>query len=389
MSSINSNYLILPQNYYQNSQIPCAPAFREGVESNPLPAQATQPLSYPPDTVEISAKSKIQKQQKSKGMSTATKIGLTVVGGLGTVYACVVGHRMLTKPSIEKVAQNFSEIFRRDVSKDEAQKMVNKYKDIFKEDDVEKFCTNIFEQVKKDYGFEKANIKLKIERMPDTKLSTIMTKHKEGSYNAKDGVLTLCPIHSSEGLLTSTDKQELFNTVTHELQHALQSQYAYRTNAAKYIEAMQAYSNGEGKNTAEELIADIKSILSSTYDLKQYMKKLNLKTVEETKKKLEGLIKVAEEKREELNKLNVTSTFNKDEQLEKLKGIWGNAESFKVGSKEYELGLKYIDNCAHYIYPNKSNHEQYKNQLIEKEAFGAGSKAQEIFNCFANPWRIL
>ena len=66
MSSINSNYLILPQNNYQNFQIPCAPAFRGGVESNLLPAQATQPLSYPPDTVEISAKDKIQKQQKSK-----------------------------------------------------------------------------------------------------------------------------------------------------------------------------------------------------------------------------------------------------------------------------------------------------------------------------------
>ena len=66
MSSINSNYLILPQNYYQSSQIPCTPVFCGGVKSNPLPAQATQPLSYPPDTVEISAKDKIQKQQKSK-----------------------------------------------------------------------------------------------------------------------------------------------------------------------------------------------------------------------------------------------------------------------------------------------------------------------------------
>ena len=66
MTSINSSYLILPQNYYQTSQTPCAPVFRGGVEPNPLPAQATQPLSYPPDTVEISAKDKIQKQQKSK-----------------------------------------------------------------------------------------------------------------------------------------------------------------------------------------------------------------------------------------------------------------------------------------------------------------------------------
>ena len=207
MTPISNNYPILNKNYSQMAQNACAPAFREG--ENPLPAQTRQPsqLSYPPDTVEISAKDKIQNQQKEKGMSTATKIGLAVVGGLATTYACVVGHRMLTKPSIEKVAQNFSEIFRRDISKDEAQKMVNKYKDIFKEDDVEKFCTNIFEQVKKDYGFEKANIKLKIEKMPDAKLSTIRTKHDAGSYNARDGILTLYPIHSSKGLVTSTNKQ--------------------------------------------------------------------------------------------------------------------------------------------------------------------------------------
>ena len=389
MTSINGNYLVLPQNYYQNSQIPCATAFRGGVESNSLPAQTIQPsqLSYPPDTVEISAKDKIQNQQKEKGMSTATKVGLAVVGGLATTYACVVGHRMLTKPSIEKVAQNFSEIFRRDISKDEAQKMVNKYKDIFKEDDVEKFCTNIFEQVKKDYGFEKANIKLKIKRMPDANWSTFKTRHELASYSAKDGVLTLCPSHSSKGLVSSTCQQEIFENVIHELQHALQSQYAYRTNVTKYIEAMQARSNGEGRNIAEELIADIKTKLSSTYDLKQYMKENNLKSVEEAKKELEGLIKVLEEKREEVNKLKVT--FNKDEQLAILKGIWGNAESFKVGSKEYELGSKYIDNCAHYINPNKFNYEQYKNQLIEKEAFGTEPKAKEIYNCFANPWRIF
>ena len=60
MSSINSNYLILPQNCYQKSQIPSVPAFRGKVESNSLPAQPTQSLSYPPDTVEISAANKIK-----------------------------------------------------------------------------------------------------------------------------------------------------------------------------------------------------------------------------------------------------------------------------------------------------------------------------------------
>ena len=106
MSSINSNYLILPQNYYQNSQISCAPAFREGAESNPLPAQATQPLSYPPDTVEISAANKIKKPKEK--MSTGAKVGVTALGVLGSLAigaVCFAKHQSgkLTKLYNEKM----------------------------------------------------------------------------------------------------------------------------------------------------------------------------------------------------------------------------------------------------------------------------------------------
>ena len=106
MTSINGNYLILPQKYYQNSQIPSAPAFRGGVESNPLPAQATQPLSYPPDTVEISATDKIKKPKDK--MSTAAKAGVTalgVLGGLAIGAVCFAKHQSgkLTKLYNEKM----------------------------------------------------------------------------------------------------------------------------------------------------------------------------------------------------------------------------------------------------------------------------------------------
>ena len=106
MSSINSNYLILPQNYYQNSQIPCAPAFRGGVESNLLPAQATQPLSYPPDTVEISVANKIKKPKEK--MSTGAKVGVTALGVLGSLAigaVCFAKHQSgkLTKLYNEKM----------------------------------------------------------------------------------------------------------------------------------------------------------------------------------------------------------------------------------------------------------------------------------------------
>ena len=104
MTSINGNYLILPQKYYQNFQIPSAPAFRGGVESNPLPAQATQPLSYPPDTVEISATNKI-KNPKEK-MSNGAKVGaiaLGVIGGLATFAICLKKKKINEFNKIEKL----------------------------------------------------------------------------------------------------------------------------------------------------------------------------------------------------------------------------------------------------------------------------------------------
>ena len=107
MSSINSNYLILPQNYYQNSQIPCTPVFRGGVESNPLPARATQPsqLSYPPDTVEFSATNKIKKPKEKMSTGAIVSGALAVVGGLATIAIC------LKKKKINEREKLYSEKF--------------------------------------------------------------------------------------------------------------------------------------------------------------------------------------------------------------------------------------------------------------------------------------
>ena len=103
------------------------------VVSDSIP-QATTRTNYakvshetPPDTFELSAESNVKKN-KEKGMSTGMKwlIGIGITAA--TVYGCIVGHRALNKPSLEKVAKNFSEIFRKDISKEEAQKLADRYK---------------------------------------------------------------------------------------------------------------------------------------------------------------------------------------------------------------------------------------------------------------------
>ena len=81
----------------------------------------------PPDTFELSAESKI-KNNKEKGMSTGLKALLWIGGTAAAIYGCVVGHRAMTKPSLEILQKNFTDIFRREVSKDEAKLLANKYR---------------------------------------------------------------------------------------------------------------------------------------------------------------------------------------------------------------------------------------------------------------------
>ena len=321
-------------------------------------------------------------------MSTGAKWALGIAGTVATVYGCVVGHRMLTKPSIEKVAKNFSEIFRRDVSKEEAKILTEKYKEIFKVENCDDFCKNIFEQVKKDFGYENVDIKLKIVKMPAQDLKTFMSKHSLGSYSDRTGELTLYPMHSSRGSMCSSDKLRMFKTLVHEFQHARQSEYAYRTNPAKYLEACQAKLDAQAKTCATDVIVSLEDTLKSKYDLTQYMKENVFKTIEEAKKNIEEFIKILKEKETDLNTLS-SIKIHKKEQLDFWNKQFGKFSKFKEGSKEYELGMKYIDGNANYVGPSSKTQEKYLSQFVEVDARANEPFAEGIFDYFANPWRVF
>lgn len=388
---------LLVTNYNSNNVNDTLHAYRSCSTVTPTPQTiqtnyaSNVSLETPPDTFELSAESKIRgksNNNKDKGMSTGLKWLLGIVGTATAVYGAVVGHRALTKPSIEKVAQNFSEIFRKDISKEEAEKLVNNYKEIFKIDNVDDFCTKIFEQVKKDYGFGNINIKLQIEKMADTSVASKMSKSEMAAYNAQCGILKLNPSHFKDNKMCTDDKLEMFKSVIHELQHAKQSEIAYRTNLIKYLEAMQQRCNNTTKNFVPDMINHFEEVLKSKYEISQFMKQNNLKTVEEAKSRIEDLIKTLKEKEEALSN-GTKVTINRNEIKQTLDNLWGKLEKFKEGSKEYDLGLKYIDNEANYINATQKNYDKYRNQLVELEAFGTEPKAQEIFNYFGNIWRLF
>jgi hypothetical protein len=307
-------------------------------------------------------------------MSTGLKWLLGIGVTAAAVYGAVVGHRALTKPSLEKkVAQNFSEIFRRDVSKDEAQKLVNNYKELLNIEDTEEFVKKAFEQVKKDYGYENVPIELKINKIKNYLGSG------DAGWRSENGELSINLLIDNSGKVCNRNKRGrkcILQTLLHEFQHTKQDEFAYRTSRDDIVKAIL-----NRKTDQSVMINNIKNILSKKSKLEIEAKELNI-SVEDCKKRYEKLLKNLEQGKYDFSKIN----FDENTQIA-LDDIFKNYKKFAENSEEYKLGLKYIENNNNYIQPG-IDRKGYEKQILESEAFGAEDKFEEIYNSFANIWRI-
>ncbi len=327
------------------------------------------------DVVQISAGDKIKESSNSEktGMSTGAKWALGILGTAGAVYGAVVGHRMLTKPSIEKVAKNFSEIFRRDVSKDEAEKLVKKYEELLNIEDTEEFCKKAFEEVKKDYGYENIPITLKINKVKD------VNGAGDAGWDSEIGIINI-------NLLTDRFTEKVFEKnrrgrkcelqkIIHEFQHVKQDEIAYRTSRDGIAEAIH-----ETRGNMQNLKANAQSLLNGKkYKLEQQAKEMNI-SVEELRKRLECAIKNIDDKKYG----NVP--FDKDKRIV-LDDFFEKLPKFDKNSNEYKLGLKYIDSTKNYV-KSANNRKGYHSQILENEAENSEKIFEEIYNYFASPYRI-
>ena len=282
------------------------------------------------------------KKPEEKGLSKGAKWILGITGAAAAIYGCIVGHRMLTRPSIEKVAQNFSEIFRKNIGVDEAQKMASRYKEIFKIKDNKEFQNTLFEQVKKDYGLENTAYELSIEKL---------RKHESGHFSPfgkikfldKEGMTTVN--FDSKGCIAvdevhAKSREAFFSTIIHELNHAKQFEIAYKTDSVKALNS--------------------------------YFSRLEIELPF-------------------INELKQQKNFDLISELTKVtKEFLGTtpANSLKMGTKEYELGLKYINGNKNYIQADK-NPKGYVEQFVEKESFNVQKLMDKCLNNFLSPWRIF
>ena len=329
------------------------------------------------DTVEISSK---QKEKKKDGMSTGMRL-LLGIGGTGiALYGALVTHRLATRPGLEKLQKEFKEIFRRDVSIDEIPEMLKKYQDILKIQDEKEFCEKAFEQVKKDYGYG------------DAKINMILDESTEGilgggwhSSGAEFRIYYKNIIKHNNDKFNKQTKENILGTLFHEFQHAKQTEYCVRTDLDKYVDEIK-----QDKIINKNYIEGLEALLKDNNRLAQVAAQKNLtvsQVISMAKNELETLktkgYKAMPDYVKEVNK-------QVDAIKVRLNELFGKYEKFKPGSEEYSLGEKYTQNFGNYVEAQKNSENiEYKEQLIEKEAFNVEKLSKDIPKRLRSIWNVF
>ena len=229
-------------------------------------------------------------------------------------------------PNIEDIQSHFSKIFEREVSKQEANEMALKYKEIFKNEDNSKFTGKLFEQLKKDY------------KLPEMKFYLDPLENGTvAAYSSFNGGLTYnITLNGEVANLNSIRREDVVKALVHELKHAKQDEIMFRTN---FQETIKAYAKREEKYNSGFF--------------------------------RESLSRCNNDKRAAL--IDCENRF-KERLIEGFK----NLEQLPTDSPLYKKGEKYLENLRNYIMPEES-YSGYRNQIIESEAFDSGENLLKIY----------
>ena len=195
------------------------------------------------DVVQISAGDKIKESSNSgkTGMSTGTKWALGIAG---TILAGIAAHKFIPPMRVQSRVQR---IFLEDFTKEEAKAIQKKYQEILKITDKDEFLDKLFTELKKDYKLDDVPIKL----------------NKNGKYGEKYGALKAAASYNFADWTVTVDRsrscQELLGCMCHELRHAKQELFAYKTSAndKEYFDIVaEKYKNGYRSILKEKGISD-------------------------------------------------------------------------------------------------------------------------------------
>lgn len=234
--------------------------------------------------------------------------------------------------ALEKVQHNLAEIFdKKNLSKDETETMLKKYKEIFKIKDKNEFINKAFNQIKNDFGYENIPYELEIKKEPMI--------NNDGSHFTGGSYIEKMFVYEKDS------KIEILDTISHEFKHLRQREYMFRTNP-------------------EAVLENLKEFHYKSIDLMPKAKQM----MEENPKICQELI---------LKKCN--------KKLKVLEDYFGHLQKYEKGSPEYSQGEKYLkaerESNNQYIERMKGLKVQnnvYQNNLLEQEAWNNGKLMQEV-----------
>lgn len=290
--------------------------------------------SKPVENPEIVEKLPQKTQVKNKKQKVLAGLAIVTVVG-------IVGVKSYRSYYINKAQRTFKEVFMRDnITKDETIKILKRYKEIEKIKDKEKYAKAVFEEAKKNFGFENKPISFMIKDLPDSKAWG-------GCSKFNDFIETDLKKGNREGLLEH---------IHHEFRHAKQHEITFN----------------QFPEYAEELF--MKKFIFSDEFIEigtDEMHKLSREWVLNGAKPDDGIYsRLKNEYKNEVQKL--------------IKNYIGDLSPDNVPQKYKEFAKKCQENQRNYIDIDKDE-EKYLKQFVEEDARTAAGKIAKLLKDFIIP----
>ena len=205
--------------------------FKSGVNT-------TTPQSYTAKRISVSN----NQQSPKNDIPLSRKLGIGFASLFAILYTVGVGIRRhnFNKTSIKGITKELSKVFRRNLTENETKEIIGRYKELFKIDDAETFTKKAFEQVKKDYGYEKADIPLtiKYENMWKFFLKNPFKNFQAGFFNSINPSIKIVASCSRKNKLDKVGKLDIIECLYHELKHMEQSHLCYLKDKERFFNSL-------------------------------------------------------------------------------------------------------------------------------------------------------
>jgi len=155
--------------------------------------------------------------KKTKKLSKTAKWGIALGSTAVVIGSAIIGIRA----NYAKIAQKtFQKVFMRDdITKKEALEIIKRYKEIEKIQDKEKYVKALFEEVKRNYGLGKTDIKL-----------TMLENNLQGKSVPMSNAL-----NKTVNMPLSYPRDEIFTAMHHEFRHSKQHDIAFNLSPIEYM----------------------------------------------------------------------------------------------------------------------------------------------------------